>query len=62
MIGVDLTAYFGGGIPVLMAGELNVKNVDRNLRMTTKRGKLLCDYANENSCLIFVPNTLTTNT
>ena len=40
-----------------MAGELNVKHVDWNIR----RGKLLRDYADENSCLIFRPGTPNTN-
>jgi hypothetical protein len=38
LIGADLTACFGGGLPVLMAGDLNVKHVDWNTRMTTRRG------------------------
>jgi hypothetical protein len=45
-------------LPVLLAGDLNV---DWNSRMTTRRGKLLRDYADGNSCLIFVPDTPTTN-
>jgi endonuclease/exonuclease/phosphatase family metal-dependent hydrolase len=61
VIGADLTACFGGGLPVLMAGDLNAKHVDWNSRMTTRRGKHLRDYADENSCPIFVPNTPTTN-
>jgi endonuclease/exonuclease/phosphatase family metal-dependent hydrolase len=43
----------GGGLPVLMAGDLNAKHVDWNSRLTTRRGKLLRDYAEGNSCLIF---------
>jgi hypothetical protein len=61
MIGADLTACFGVGLPVLMAGDLNAKDVDWNSRLTTRRGKLLRDYADGNSCLIFGPNTTTTN-
>jgi hypothetical protein len=61
LIGADLTACFGGGLPVLMAGDLNAKHVDCNSRLTTRRGKLLRDYADENSCLIFGPDTSTTN-
>jgi hypothetical protein len=61
MIGADLTACFDGGLPVLMAGDLNAKHVDWNSRLTTRRGKLLRDYADENSCLIFGPDTPTTN-
>jgi hypothetical protein len=61
LIGADLTACFGGGLPVLMAGDLNAKHVDWNSRVTTRRGKLLRDYADENSCLIFGPGAPTTN-
>ena len=39
LIGEDLTACFGGGIPVLMAGNINAKHVDWNSRLNTKRGK-----------------------
>jgi hypothetical protein len=60
LIGADLTAFFGGGLPFLMAGDLNAKHVDWNSRMTTRRGKILRDYADGNSCLIFVPDTPTT--
>jgi hypothetical protein len=60
-IGPDLTACFGGGLPVLMAGDLTAKHVDWNSRLSTRRGKLLRDYADENSCLIFGPDTPTTN-
>ena len=28
LIGADLTACFGGGLPVLLAGDLNAKHVD----------------------------------
>jgi len=61
LIGADLTASFGGGLPVLLAGDLNAKHVDWNSRLDTRRGKLLCDYADENSCLIFGPDAPTTN-
>jgi hypothetical protein len=61
LFGADLTACIGGGLPVLMAGDLNAKHVDWNSRLTTRRGKLLRDYADENSCLIFGPDTPTTN-
>jgi len=53
LIVADLTASFGGGLPVLMAGDLNAKHVDRNSRMNTRWGKLLRDYADGKSCLIF---------
>jgi hypothetical protein len=61
LIGADLDACFGGGLPVLLAGDLNAKHVDWNSRLTTRRGKLLRDYADVNSCLIFGPDTPTTN-
>jgi hypothetical protein len=48
-------------MPVLLAGDLNAKHVDWNSRLTTTRGKLLRDYADGNSCLIFGPDTPTTN-
>jgi hypothetical protein len=60
LIGADLIC-FGGALPVLMAGDLNVKHVDSNSRLTTRRGKLLRDYADGNSCLIFGPDSPTTN-
>jgi hypothetical protein len=61
LIGADMTACFGGGLPVLMAGDLNAKHMDWNSQMTTRRGKLLRDYADGNSCLIFGPDTPTNN-
>jgi hypothetical protein len=39
LIGADLTACFGGGLPVLMAGNLNPKHVDWNSRTTTRQGE-----------------------
>ena len=44
-----------------MADDLNDKYVDWNSRLTTKQGKLLRAYADENSCLIFGPVSPTTN-
>ena len=44
-----------------MAGDLNAKHVDWNSRLRTTWGKLLRDYAGENSCLIFGPDTPSTN-
>jgi hypothetical protein len=44
-----------------MAGDLNANHVQWNSRLTTRRGKLLRDYADRNSCLIFGPDTPTTN-
>jgi len=56
LIGAELTACFGGGLPGLMAGDLNAKHVDWNSRLNTRRGKLLREYADVNSCLIFGPD------
>jgi len=56
LIGADLTACFGWGLPVLMAGDLNAKHVYWNSRLITRRGKLPRDYADGNSCLIFGPD------
>jgi hypothetical protein len=55
LIGADLTACFVGGSLVLMAGDLNAKHVDWNSRLTSKRGKLIRDYADGNFCLILYP-------
>jgi len=44
---------FRRGLPVLMAGDLNAKHVDWNSRLSMRRVKLLRDYVDENSCLIF---------
>jgi hypothetical protein len=60
LMGADLSAYFGGVLPVLIACDLNAKHVDWNSRLTTRRGKLLRDYADGNSCLIVGPDTPTT--
>jgi hypothetical protein len=43
MVGPHLSACFGGGFPVLIAGDLNDKHVAWNSRLTTNRGKLLGD-------------------
>ena len=61
LIEADLSAYFGGGMPVLMAGDLNAKHVDWNSRLSMRRGKLQLDYADGNSCLIFGPDTTSSN-
>ena len=45
----------------MMAGDLNAKHVDWNSRLNTRRGKLLREYADGNSCLIFGPDSPTTN-
>jgi len=44
-----------------MAGDLNAKLVDWKSRLNMRRGKLLRDYADGNSCLIFGPDSSTTN-
>ena len=61
MIGANLSACFGEGLPVLMAGDINAKHVGWNWRLSTRRGKLLRDYADKNSCLIFGPDSATIN-
>ena len=61
LIGADLTACFGGELQVVMAGDLNAKHVDWNSRLSNRRRKPLRDYADENSCLIFGPDTPATN-
>jgi len=38
LIGAELTACFGGGLQVLMAGDLNAKHVDWNSRLNTRWG------------------------
>jgi hypothetical protein len=60
IIGSDSSACFGGGLPVLMAGDLNAKHVGWNSRLTTTRGKLLRDCASGNSCLIYRSDSPTT--
>jgi hypothetical protein len=56
----DLSACLGGSLPILMPGDLNAKHVEWNSRLTTRRGRILRDYADKNSCLIYGPNTPTT--
>ena len=60
LITSDLSARLGGGLPVLVAGDLNAKHVEWNSRLTTIRGRLLRDYADKNSFRIYGPNTSTT--
>jgi len=38
LIGPHLTACFGGGLPVMLAGHLNDKHVDCNSRLTMRLG------------------------
>jgi hypothetical protein len=56
IVGSDLSACFGGGFPVFMAGDLNAKHADWNSRLATTRGKLLRDYASGKSCFLYRPN------
>jgi hypothetical protein len=58
LIEADLSACLSGGLPVLMAGDLNARHVDWNSRLITTRGRRLRDYAH--SCLIYGPDTPTT--
>jgi len=60
LIDLDLSACLGGGVPVLMAGDLNAKHMDWNSRLITTGGRLGCNYTNENSCLIYESDTPTT--
>ena len=60
-IGVDLTACFRGGLPVLISGDLNAEHMDWNSRLSMRREKLLRNYADENSCLIFGPDSSNSN-
>jgi len=41
LIREDLFACIGGGMPVLMAGDLNAKHVDWNSRLSKRQVKLL---------------------
>jgi hypothetical protein len=43
-----------------MAGDQNAKHIDWNSRLTTTRGRLLRDYADRKSCLIYGPDSPTT--
>jgi hypothetical protein len=61
LIRADLEACLGGGLPLMLAGDLNAKHVDWKCRLSTRRGKLLRDCGDEKFCLIFGPYTPTTN-
>jgi len=39
-IALDLSSCLGGGLTVLMVGDLNAKHVDWNSRLITIRGRL----------------------
>ena len=60
LIGADLAACFGGGLPVLVGADLNDKQMDWNSRLSTRRGKHLRDYADENSYMNVEPDSPTT--
>ena len=62
LIGTDLSTCFGRELPVLMAVDFNVKHVDWNSRLSTRRGKVLRAYTDEYSCLIFGPGSPKPNT
>jgi hypothetical protein len=36
LVAANLSACFGGGLPVLMAADLNAKHVDGNSRLSTR--------------------------
>jgi len=59
LIDLELSACLGGSVPFLMAGDLNAKHMDWNSRLITTGGRLGCNYANENSCLIYGSDTPT---
>jgi hypothetical protein len=60
LIDSDLSACLVRGLPVLMAGDLNAKHVEWSSRLITRRGRLLGDDADKNSCLNYGPSTPTT--
>jgi hypothetical protein len=60
LLDTDLSTSLGGGLLVLMAGDLNAKHMEWNSREIMRRGRLLRDYADKNSCLIYGPNSSTT--
>ena len=61
LIGAELSACSGGRMPVLTAGDLNAKHMEWKSRLSTRREKLLRDYADGNFCLIFRPDNPNTN-
>jgi len=56
----ELSASLGGGFFVVVAGDLNAKHVEWISWLLTNRDRLLRDYADKESCLIYGPNTPTT--
>jgi len=59
LIELDLSACLCGGVSFLMAGDLNAKHMEWNSRLITTGGRLGFNYTNENSCLIYGPDTPT---
>jgi hypothetical protein len=55
-IEADLSAFQSGGLPVLMAGDLNAKHVDWNSRLIKTRGRHLRDFTKN----LVIPVYLTT--
>jgi hypothetical protein len=51
-----LDAYLTACLPVLIAGDPNAKHLECNSRVVTRRGRLLRECADKNSCLIHGPN------
>jgi endonuclease/exonuclease/phosphatase family metal-dependent hydrolase len=60
LIESDLTECLSGGIPVLLAGDLNAKHKDRNSKPIMANVSLLHDYADRKTCLICGPDSPTT--
>jgi hypothetical protein len=61
LIESDLNECLSEGLLVLMADDINAKHTDWNSRLITTRGALLLDYANRNACLIYGPDSPTTD-
>jgi hypothetical protein len=57
----DISASLGNGLPNLIEGDPNAKHVDWNSRLIMTWGRLICDYTNKNSCLIYRPTTISHN-
>ena len=48
-----VSTCFSGRLLALMAGKFSAKHVHWKSMLSTSRGKLLRDYTDKNSCLIF---------
>jgi hypothetical protein len=53
LIDFDLTARLSGGLPIIMADDLNSKHKDWNSWLITARSALLRDYADRKASLIY---------